>query len=113
VTGIHLSVFRDADLNCDCTLNGVSRQHNRLTLVGPDISGPFEPTEDAPAVKIVRRKLRGKDGGFIEYMHLEPIDAKYNGGRWLMFGGNVAYTSDSRFPSDYPLKIHDRFEGGQ
>ena len=27
-----------------------------------------------------------------------------------MFGGNFVYTSDSRFPSDYPIPIHDRFE---
>lgn len=27
-----------------------------------------------------------------------------------MFGGNFVYSSDSRFPFDYPLGIHDRFE---
>jgi hypothetical protein len=27
-----------------------------------------------------------------------------------MFSGNFAYTSDSRFPANYPLPIHDRYE---
>lgn len=27
-----------------------------------------------------------------------------------MFGGNFIYTSDSRFPSDHPIKVHDRVE---
>lgn len=31
-------------------------------------------------------------------------------GKHSMFGGNFIYTSDSRFPSDYPIPIHDRVE---
>jgi len=31
-------------------------------------------------------------------------------GKHSMFGGNFIYTSDSRFPSDYPIPIHDRIE---
>jgi hypothetical protein len=27
-----------------------------------------------------------------------------------MFGGNFIYSSDSRFPSDAPIRIHDRYE---
>lgn len=27
-----------------------------------------------------------------------------------MFGGQFIYSSDSRFPSDQPIHIHDRFE---
>jgi hypothetical protein len=28
-----------------------------------------------------------------------------------MFGGHFIYTSDSRFPSEQPIHVHDRFEG--
>jgi hypothetical protein len=34
----------------------------------------------------------------------------YKSGRHSMFGGNFLYTSDSRFPSDAPIAIHDRIE---
>ena len=27
-----------------------------------------------------------------------------------MFGGNFLYSSDSRFPADHPIHIHDRYE---
>jgi hypothetical protein len=111
VRGLHISVLRDASHNGDCTNNGVSAQHTTLTLVGEGINGPFEPSPDAPAVKLVKRNLPGRSGQRIEYLHLEPVDAGYNGGRWLMAGGNFGWTSDSRFPSDYPISIHDRFEG--
>ncbi len=39
--------------------------------------------------------------------HLKPRGDN----RWLMFGGTFAYTSDSRFPYEYPIHIHDRYEG--
>jgi hypothetical protein len=31
-------------------------------------------------------------------------------GKWTMFGGNFVYTSDSRFPSNSPIAVHDRVE---
>ena len=44
-----------------------------------------------------------------------PIRFKQDGDdRWLMFGGNFVYSSDSRFAETYgnsPLAIHDRYEG--
>lgn len=40
-------------------------------------------------------------------VHLRPR----NDDRWLMFGGTFATTSDSRFPYDRPVHIHDRYEG--
>ena len=30
---------------------------------------------------------------------------------WVMFGGHFCFTSDSRFPSDQPIKVFDRIEG--
>jgi hypothetical protein len=112
MTGLRIRVLRNAAWgDCDCTLNGISHQHHTLTLVGEGIEGPFEPSEDAPAVRLVRREMVLRSGKRGEYLHIEPVDAKYHGGQWLMAGGNFAWSSDSRFPSDYPISIHDRYEG--
>lgn len=34
----------------------------------------------------------------------------WKSGKHSMFGGNFLYTSDSRFPSEAPIAIHDRVE---
>lgn len=107
VQGLTLHVYRWG--LGDCSLDGISSRYNSLILIGDDIEGPVSVDLDNPpenVVKIVRRTIRGQ-----EYMHLEPLDGCGNGGsRWYMAGGNIANTSDSRFPSQYPLEIHDRHE---
>lgn len=88
----------------DCTNGGVSSRYDSLLLICKD--GFIEIDEnDIPenAVKIVERYLWGK-----YYLHIEPV-ARPEGIGW-MAGGNIGYTCDSRFPSDYPLQIHDRQE---
>ena len=105
VKGLRISVYRHG--NYDCTNGGISSRYNELILVGEGIEGPVTVDLDNPpenVVKIVKRKLFG---GKEEYMHIEPYN---NEGKWFMYGGNIACTSDSRFPSRYPLKIHDRCE---
>ena len=107
VQGLTLHVYRSG--LGDCTLNGISSRYNTLILVGDEVEGPVSVDLDNPpenVVKIVRRTICGK-----EYMHLEPLDGCNNGGKkWYMAGGNIASTCDSRFPSQYPLEIHDRHE---
>ena len=107
VKGLTLRVYR-SNLG-DCTNGGISSRHDTLILVGDDVEGFISVDLDNPpenVVKIVRRTIFGR-----EYMHLEPLDGCGNGGsRWYMAGGNIASTSDSRFPSQYPLEIHDRHE---
>lgn len=105
--GLTVWVYRTFDRSgkvSDCTNGGISATHNTLTIIPCD--GPTEPTPDAPAVTVVTRFIFGR-----EYKHLVPCDE--NGKPlpgWWMFGGNYAKTSDSRFPNDYPLPIHDRQE---
>jgi hypothetical protein len=44
--------------------------------------------------------------------HLRAVPAGED--RWLMFGGNFIWSSDSRFRnevSEYPIPVHDRIEG--
>lgn len=90
----------------DCSNNGITARCKYITLIGPGIVELDEPTEDAPACKIVLREfICGKK---VDYMHIEPIE-RPTGAGW-MFGGCIGCTSDSRFPSKYPLKIHDRQE---
>ena len=74
----------------------------QVTLIGDGVEGPFEPSEDAPAVCLVRRTL-----GDYEYLHAEPITRR---DVWYMASGKYIWTSDSRFPNHYPIALHDRVE---
>lgn len=106
VKGLSIYVYRNAK-GWDCTNGGISSRFSELILVGEGIEGPVTVDLDKPPenlVKIVKRSLSGVG----EYMHIEPYN---NEGKWFMYGGNIACASDSRFPSKYPLKIHDRCEG--
>ena len=110
--GMIISVFKDSSSNYDCTNGGVSSMFNRLCVVNVD--GPFEPDENTPAVKLVK-----KNTGFSTIVKLVPVD-ELEKGSWTMFGGNYGSTSDSRFSraiekmlgtSFYgAVPIHDRVE---
>lgn len=90
----------------DCTANGVSSKVKSLCVVNVD--GPFDPDETHPAVELVE--------GPNNTARLVPVADKE---KWVMFGGNYATTSDSRFGKNtfemfgYPIdavKIFDRIE---
>lgn len=100
--GLPVNVFKT---NYDCTANGISSKVDRLILIGDGVVELFEGKEDnSDVVKLVRRQI-----GKREYLHCEPLQ-KPIGKNGPMFGGNFIHTSDSRFPNDYPIAIHDRFE---
>jgi hypothetical protein len=96
--GLLVQVYRD-NLG-DCTINGISSKNDSLILVG---NGPSEGTEEN-SVKIVTRKFRWGN-----YIHAEPLIYPKEKS-WPMFGGNFIFSCDSRFPSKYPIPVHDRFE---
>lgn len=120
--GLTVSIYRKApadkpgallQLDGDCSNGGVSSRVARLTLV--NVAGPFEPTPDAPAAYLVKGNVAGS-------VKVVPADATgAMDTRWLMFGGNYAGTSDSRFGEAVealggawhsgPVAIHDRYEG--
>ena len=108
--GLPIEVYRNSN-EYDCTNGGASAKSNRFILVDKAIDGPFEVEENDIYLVVVRRQLFGE-----EYLHLEPrINNKAltsAGHIGAMFGGNFAYTSDSRFSalSKRPLPIHDRSE---
>lgn len=98
-----IRVYRDNGLG-DSTNNGISSRYDELLLLCEDghvIIDMDNPPENL--VNIVERKLFGEI-----YLHIEPYARPQHIG-W-MYGGNIACTSDSRFKSRYPLKIHDRQE---
>jgi hypothetical protein len=103
--GLLVDVLRCAD-GRDCTAGGVTSRVTKAVLVEDDCElGPFEPDERAPALRFVVRNVRGR-----RCVHAEPIDQPIEGKVGPMFGGNYVTSSDGRFPSDYPIPVHDRFE---
>jgi hypothetical protein len=102
--GLHLSIYRNP--LGDCTNNGVSKYAKGLTVINVD--GPFEPSEDYPAVEL--------RVGPMNSMRLVPVK---NQDDWVMSGGNYAGTCDSRFGNavknlcgyDHSMiKVFDRVE---
>ena len=96
----------------DCTNHGLSSEYKLLYLVENESDYGTIPADELKenTVILVHRSLFG-DGK--DYPVLVPykLYEDYKKSKLpIMFGGNFAYTSDSRFPSDYPLPIHDRVE---
>jgi hypothetical protein len=91
----------------ECSNGGISSKFNEVVVIDPYINGPFEPNENTPAVKLVRRTIGGES-----YIHAEPI---LPNGEWkhFMAGGTFISSCDSRFRSvcKYPVALHDRTEG--
>ena len=101
--GLILYIYKNP-LFSGCSNNGISSKCNKVVLIGDGIPGVFEVSEDAPAVKLVKRNICGK-----EYSHVEPVE---RGKSSWMSGGSLVYSCDSRFRdlSPYPLSLHDRQE---
>lgn len=104
VKGILVNVFRWT--LGDCTANGLSAQKDSLIMVDAD-GGDFNcphTTEDDYLV-LVEFQFRG-----CVSLRAVPKSILDSGRNNYMFGGNFVYSSDSRFPSDAPIKVFDRIE---
>jgi hypothetical protein len=86
-----------------CLNGGISSRFSQVLLVGPDVPQIFEADDKTPIVLLVKRNVGGV------YLHAEPIKQP-TGMIGPMAGGAFIYTSDSRFPSRYPISLHDRWE---
>lgn len=105
VEGLLVSIYRRS--GSDCTNGGISGKINGGVVTGFGIgidSEIFPPSDDAPHYIIIKDNVCGR-----ERIRAVPADL-LESGKWTMFGGNFLYTSDSRFPSDAPIAIHDRVE---
>lgn len=99
MNGLYCEIYKS---KYGCDLN-IASSGDEVLLLG---DGPFDAeTTDKPVVKLVRLQIGGR-----EYLHVEPVAPVPDGYIGYMAGGNFIYTSDSRFPSDYPLSLHDRIE---
>lgn len=104
--GLRVEIFR-WNLG-DCSNNGVSGRFNTLTLT--NVEGPFEPSDDAPAAQLLVRSTGN--------LMIKPDEISE--GKWCMFGGAFAHSSDSRFTDtvrklsgynhSFPVAIFDRVE---
>jgi hypothetical protein len=94
--GLLANIFRD---DYRSTLN-VLKDVKRVTIIDKEIAELFAPSDNSPAVKIVRRNICGS-----EYIHAEPMEK----GRYA-FGGSYITSSDSRIKAinKYPIPLHDR-----
>jgi hypothetical protein len=91
----------------NCSNGGVSAKHTQVCVVNVD--GPFEPTQDAPAVRLIKLST----GNLV----CVPVGLE---DKWTMFGGAYVCTSDSRFTGaverlscynhSFPVALHDRVE---
>lgn len=107
--GLLCQVYRGAQGN-DCTLNGVTSKHNAVLLVGPDVDGPFKVigSIDGNTPVLYLHSWTSTEKGKEVISYYASPDSE-NGMRYC-FGGNFIYTSDSRFPSNSAIKVHDRCE---
>lgn len=112
--GMIVSVYRADTGNHDCTNGGMTNSKTGVSqLCIINIDGPFKPTDDAPAASI--------EAGPLGSVRIVPATPRWERAGSRMFGGNFAFTSDSRFrraveeitgaDSAGPVAIHDRFEG--
>lgn len=76
--------------------------HGKRAVIVTNLPGPFTPTPACPAAVLGRDGLGGP--AILPDVADYPPDCA-----GPMFGGTLAYTSDSRFGHG-PLPIHDRFE---
>jgi hypothetical protein len=105
--GLHVDIYKSKTLG-DCTNGGITAKVQELCLV--NVSGPFEPNKKIPGALLVEGNLPGT-------AKIVPLKETRKG-KWFMFGGNFAYSSDARFNDAVeklqgtrgPVAIHDRTE---
>jgi len=108
VKGMHLTVYYN-DGYRTCANGGMSETAEQILLVSDPDSGTEVPEvfDDCGKYPVCRLIDRGNLGMVIVPEEIVTSD------KWSMFGGNFAYTSDSRIrqiAGDRPIPIHDRIE---
>jgi hypothetical protein len=97
----------------DCTNNGLTSQKDSIDMYyGSDLNEALNSVrtegilDELPedSLILIERNLFGKPANYAV-----PVSILKKG-QHSMSGGNFVYTSDSRFPSDAPISVHDRVE---
>lgn len=92
----------------DCTNNGISKRFDEILLPVPD--GYIDVDLNDPPDNYCEIEIREMFGKLT--LRIVPYYL-WKAGKWVMMGGNFAYSSDARFReycSDQPIAIHDRVE---
>ena len=100
--GLRGNVFRSGTY--DCTAGGITASVDVVRLIGFGFWKDAKEMDGVPTLRIIERKVMGRS-----FLIAVPTDARDDCHPY-MFGGNFVYTSDSRFPSDNPIKVFDRKE---
>jgi len=107
-------VYRDTALG-DCTNHGASSRFDMLYIYAEHLSTP------AALLDIQQHNLNIEQCfqvhriivGGKPFFNIKPLDPRLSG-KWKMFGGNFAYSCDSRYREvtgiSYPIPVHDRIE---
>lgn len=120
--GIYANVYKNQS-GYDCSLNGISSDAQELLILNAE--GPFEEKQVQAVMARSGRKIavaRMVPGNLPGCVKIVPVDeAGEPVKQWVMFGGNFAYSSDSRFHElvaalggprhGGAVPIHDRIEG--
>lgn len=85
----------------DCTNGGVTSREGHFFIECVD--GPWTEDDLANRGTAATILVEGKAGN---RTYLKPKGEV----EYTMFGGNFVYSSDSRFPYDRPVHVHDRVE---
>lgn len=91
----------------DSTNKGASSRHSIFVLTGYDIPEISEPSSELPELCLIESFATS------ERMYRAVPRALADSGAWVTFGGNFAYSSDSRLGfvnHGAPVKIFDRVE---
>ncbi|MCK9155083.1 MAG: hypothetical protein M0P12_03105 [Paludibacteraceae bacterium] len=104
LSGLIVEVYRCSV--SDCSKNGVTANNNSVLLILPQ-GGPFRAKDfvlKMPLVEIDKREdMSLRHGQDCSCARPYGID-----GTNYSFGGNFIYSSDSRFPGNRPIPVHDR-----
>tara|TARA_B100001248_G_scaffold259024_1_gene244324 strand:+ start:295 stop:609 length:315 start_codon:yes stop_codon:yes gene_type:complete len=90
----------------DCTNNGLTSVGDSFDLYFIDENSTDNTVDNIPddSLILIKRNLFGKPAWYAKPASL------FKSGTHSMMGGNFVYTSDSRFPGDAPIPVHDRVE---
>lgn len=97
--GIICSILQDKRLG-NASNGGLSSKENEVVLTGDGVPEILW-WSDRPTV-ILKRKG--------DYVFAVPLCDVPSGHAGWMFGGCFIWSNDSRFPSRYPIPLHDRSE---
>lgn len=111
---LRIDVYRHG--KWDATNGGISSRFSELLMACPDGPDGFDTADGIPENFCMadHRHIFDED-----HVRIVPATVDESGNvkpraGWWMFGGNLAYASDSRFREEtrtfYPICIHDRQE---